>query len=103
MRIGEIMEVSDKSNLCAGMRSSNIELLRIVAMLAIVAHHYVVNSTVWEMFDPVRPTVNSIFLQLWGMWGKTAINVFVLITGYFMCQSRLTAKRYLKIFLQIIF
>lgn len=103
MRIGEIMEGSDKSNLYAGMRSSNIELLRIVAMLAIVAHHYVVNSTVWELFDPFRPTANSIFLQLWGMWGKAAINVFVLITGYFMCQSRLTAKRYLKILLQIIF
>ena len=25
------------------MRNSNIELLRIVAMLAIIAHHYVVN------------------------------------------------------------
>lgn len=30
-------------------RSSNIELLRIVAMLAIVMHHYVVNSTVMEL------------------------------------------------------
>ena len=72
-------------------------------MLAIVAHHYVVNSTVWQLFDAVHPTANSIFLQLWGMWGKTAINVFVLISGYFMCQSKLTAKRYLKILLQIIF
>ena len=85
------------------MRNSNIELLRIVAMLAIVAHHYVVNSTVWQMFDPVQPTANSVFLQLWGMWGKTAINVFVLITGYFMCQGKLTAKRYLKILFEIVF
>ena len=85
------------------MRNSNIELLRIVAMLAIVAHHYVVNSTVTQLFDPIHPTMNSVFLQLWGMWGKTAINVFVLITGYFMCQSRLTAKRYLKILFQIVF
>lgn len=103
MGIGEIMDESDKSNLHEGMRSSNIELLRVIAMLAIVAHHYVVNSTVWQLFDHVHPTVNSIFLQLWGMWGKPAINVFILITGYFMCQSRLTAKRYLKILLQIIF
>lgn len=85
------------------MRSSNIELLRIVAMLAIVAHHYVVNSTVTSLFDPLHPTANSIFLQLWGMWGKTAINVFVLITGYFMCESKLTVKRYCKILFEIIF
>lgn len=71
------------------MRSSNIELLRIVAMLAIVAHHYAVNSTVTSLFDPLHPSANQIFLRLWGMWGKTAINVFVLITGYFMCESRL--------------
>lgn len=37
------------------------------------------------------------------MWGKAAINVFVLITGYFMCQSRLTANHYLRILLEIIF
>ena len=85
------------------MRNSNIELLRIVAMLAIVAHHYVVNSTVMYLFDQILPTTNSIFLQLWGMWGKTAINVFVVITGYFMCQRKLTAKRYLKILLEIVF
>ena len=55
-------------------RSSNIELLRILAMMAIVAHHYVVNFSVVELFDPVHPTVNSIFLRLWGMWGKTMID-----------------------------
>lgn len=85
------------------MRNSNIELLRIVAMLAIIAHHYVVGSTVMELFDPLHPTANQIFFQLWGMWGKTAINVFVLITGYFMCESRLTAKRYCKILFEIVF
>lgn len=46
------------------MRNSNIELLRIVAMLAIVANHYVENSTVMSLFDPVHPTMNSMFLQL---------------------------------------
>jgi surface polysaccharide O-acyltransferase-like enzyme len=72
-------------------------------MLAIIAHHYVVNSTVMSLFDPLCPTANQIFLQLWGMWGKTAINVFVLITGYFMCEKKLTAKRYCKMLFEIIF
>ena len=84
-----------------GMRSSNIELLRIVAMMSIIAHHYVVHSTM--VLNPVYPTVNTLFLQLWGMWGKTAINVFVLITGYFMCENRLTVRRYLKILFEVLF
>lgn len=55
------------------MRNSSIELLRIVAMLAIVAHHYVVNSTVTSLFDPLHPTVNQMFLQIYGMWGKAGL------------------------------
>ena len=95
--------IETKSIVRRALRDSNIELLRIVAMLSIVAHHYVVNSSVMQFFDSVQITANSTFLLLWGMWGKTAINVFVLITGYFMCCSRLTARRYLKILFEIIF
>ena len=81
-------------------RLSNLELLRILAMLFIVAHHSVVNSGIAEQFDIFHITPNTIFLQLWGMWGKTAINVFVLITGYFMCTSKLTWQRVAKIYLE---
>lgn len=80
-------------------RQSNLELLRIVAMLAIVAHHYVVNSDVMDLFDYSDVNNNMIFLQLWSAWGKMAINCFVLISGYFMCTSKLTLKRYLKVYL----
>ena len=40
---------------------------------------------------------NDIFLLLFGWGGKTAINCFVLITGYFMCTSRITLKKYIKL------
>ena len=72
-------------------------------MLSIIAHHYVVNSTITQMYDYSNITGNMIFLQLWGIWGKTAINVFVLISGYFMCKSNLTIKRLLKLYLDIKF
>ena len=61
--------MSDDDLLKQQGRNSNIELLRILAMFAIVAHHYVVNSTVWQLFDPIHPTANSIFLHLWGYVG----------------------------------
>lgn len=81
-------------------RSSNLELLRIIAMFSIVAHHSVVNSGIADSFSFIGLNPNMIFLQLWGMWGKTAINVFVMITGYFMCTSRLTWKRFAKIYME---
>ena len=37
------------------------------------------------------------------MWGKTGINCFVLITGYFMCKSETTIAKFLKLVLEVIF
>lgn len=85
-------------------RASNLELLRIIAMLAIIAHHYVVNSTVTQLFVyDGSATHQQYFLEVWGMWGKTGINAFILISGYFMCQMQLTLKRYVKLVIQILF
>lgn len=78
-------------------RQSNIELLRIVGMLMIISHHYVVNSGITENLSFSQQPVNATFLTLFGMWGKTGINVFILISGYFMCTSSLTLRRYCKI------
>lgn len=82
-------------------RNSNIELYRIIVMLLIVMHHYVVNSGLLdEMFKtPLAP--ESIFLYLFGMWGKTGIDCFVLITGYFMCKSSISLRKFVKLLLQI--
>lgn len=44
------------------VRDSNIELLRILMMIVIVAHHYIVNSGIFQMIvntPPVRRQVNS--------------------------------------------
>ena len=82
-------------------RNSNIELYRIIVMLLIVMHHYVVNSGLLdEMFKtPLAP--ESVFLYMFGMWGKTGINCFVLITGYFMCKSSISLRKFVKLLLQI--
>ena len=81
-------------------RSSNLELLRIISMLAIVAHHFVVNSGITSAYDLQHISANTLYLQLLGMWGKTAINVFVLISGYFMCKAKLTLSRFCKVYLE---
>lgn len=87
-------------------RNSNLELYRIIVMLLIVAHHYVVNSGLTDAggviySDPM--SAKSLFLLIFGAWGKTEINCFVLITGYFMCKSRITAKKFIKLLFELEF
>lgn len=83
-------------------RKSNIELFRIVTMLFIVAHHYVVNSGLDSIIEKSsNVSINAIFLAIFGAEGKTGINCFVLITGYFMCTSNITAKKFLKLLLEV--
>lgn len=88
------------------LRDSNLELYRIIVMMLIIAHHYVVNSGLTSLGGPIsaNPTsARSLFLLFFGAWGKTGINCFVLITGYFMCKSQITLKKFLKLFLQVMF
>jgi len=85
-------------------RSSNLEPYRIICMLMIVAHHFVVNSGLTSAGGPLMSDIssaNSIFLSLFGAWGKTGINCFLMITGYFMCTSRITIRKFLKLMGQI--
>ena len=73
-------------------------------MLIIVAHHYVVNYGLTDMI--VSRTAlhwNDVFLLLFGWGGKTAINGFIFITGYFMCTSKITVKKFCKLFFEIEF
>lgn len=73
-------------------------------MLMIVAHHYVVNSGLTSADGPLLTdytSSNSIFLSLFGAWGKTGINCFLMITGYFMCASKITTRKFVKLLGQI--
>ena len=87
-----------------GVRSSNIELFRILSMLMIVAHHYVVNSGLMSCID-AQSTLRfqDYFLLLFGWGGKTGINCFVLITGYFMCTSNITKEKFCKLLGELYF
>lgn len=84
-------------------RNSNLELYRIIVMLLIVAHHYVVNSGLMSVLKESDDAINSSVMLLFGAWGKTGINCFLLITGYFMCMSNFTLRKLLKLYLQIAF
>lgn len=87
-------------------RESNLELFRVIVMLLIIAHHYVVNSGLMSIEGPIATDVlskRSAFLLVLGAFGKTGINCFVLITGYFMCKSNISMFKFLKLYSEIVF
>ncbi|MDW1821111.1 acyltransferase [Vibrio sp. Vb1018] len=67
------------------LRKSNFELLRIFAMFLIVAHHYSVYGE-WEY--PVGFEINKFYVQSLSVGGKLGVNLFVLISGYFLCRAQ---------------
>lgn len=84
-------------------RNSNLELYRIILMLLIIAHHYVINSGLVEHFNPASDMFHYAYYSIFGMWGKTAINGFVMITGYYMCQAKITKYKFIKMLLEVEF
>lgn len=96
--------VTNSSKFRGGVRSSNIELFRVISMLMIVAHHYVVNSGLLDCIDAQSSLrIKDYFLLLLGWGGKTGINCFVLITGYFMCTSNITKRKFFKLLGEVYF
>ena len=87
-------------------RDTNLELYRIIGMFLIVMHHYVVNSGLTDpegvMFSSPL-ALRSVSLFLLGAWGKAGINCFLMITGYFMCKSKISAKKFAKLLGEVLF
>ena len=86
-----------------GRRDSNLELFRIITMLLIVAHHYVVLSGLPPILRAHPLELQSLYLFVFGGWGKTGINCFVFITGYFMCTSHITLRKFVKLVAEVEF
>lgn len=84
-------------------RDSNIELLRVVAMLMIILHHYCLNSGIQELIDVNHLTANAVLLQLMSVGGKLGINVFFLISGYYLYYCNFKALHIVKMLAEVIF
>ncbi len=81
-------------------RNSNIEILRIIAMFFIVISHACVHSG----FDAATSNIlfNNLFVQ-WGVLGNLGVDIFVIITGYFLCTKPASHKSLGKLFVQLWF
>ena len=90
--------MSDASSTKA-TRSSSFELLRIISMLLIVMHHFSVHG---GYFDGVS-AFNQSIIDAFATGGKLGVNIFILITGYFMVSSKFKMSKLIQLVLQVTF
>jgi len=69
-------------------RNSSIELLRIISMILIIAHHFAVHGGFGYKSEEIL--LNRFWIQFLAIGGKIGVNVFILITGYFLINSKKT-------------
>ncbi len=84
------------------VKSSNIELLRIIAMVMIIAHHYCLHGvfSFWHTNSNLICYINNILLSIISMGGKIGVDIFVLITGYFMITKNFNFSKVIKLYLK---
>ena len=89
-------------------RKSNFELLRIISMLMIIGHHLVLHSDfcfstvdVYITTGQIIQLINSIWITFLKIIGKVGVDIFILISGYFLIN--LNIKKLLKIVFQAMF
>lgn len=81
-------------------RQSSLDLLRIVAVLLIIAHHYAIHGGF--TFNPSAFMANQLWLRFLWFGEKLGVNLLVLISGYFLIDSpKLKTHKALKLWLQI--
>lgn len=80
------------------IRNSNLELLRIFSMLFIVAHHFGVHGG----FNLIEKSfaLNKFIIQIISSGGKFGVNLFVLITGYFLINGKFNLKKLIKLIME---
>lgn len=74
-------------------RNSNLEILRILAMTFIVIFHLVRHGFDGVPFALSNP--NSIFLYFFATLGKLGVDIFIIISAYFMIKQKFTFRKLL--------
>lgn len=81
-------------------RLSSVEMLRIISMILIITYHYAIHGA---LEDTLAFTSNKYILDFLSFGGKLGVNCFMLITGYFMCKSKINIKKILVLISEIWF
>ena len=81
-------------------RRTNIELLRILSIYMIIVFHCVYKSGF--AFSPYF-SINKFFVKIFWMYGEVGVNLFILITGYFMIKGIFKPQRLISLAAEVLF
>ena len=76
------MKANDSTNV---VRQSNFELLRIISIVIIIAHHIAFHGGFEYPTEVV--SINKLWIQFLLLGGKIGVDLFILISGYFLISS----------------
>lgn len=80
------------------VRQSNIELLRIFAIIIIIINHMALH-TPWRVVKSVNDA--RLVTQWLGTGGRLGVNIFILISGYFLVKSTFKWRSLSKLWVQV--
>ena len=81
-------------------RMDNIDLLRCISMIFIVSCHYFGNIS--KVADFELNTFSDISFKLISCIDNVGVNIFVLISGYFLVDSKFKTNKLLSIWIQVL-
>lgn len=91
----DVVDIKGKSRL------ANLELLRCVAMMMVVVLHYLGKGEL--LADLSVENMGSVGIAAWVLecFCIVAVNLYMLISGYFLCESSFKLSRLLRLLVQI--
>lgn len=103
--IGRIDNMEKQLPQAKKVRNTSIELLRIIAMVMIIFHHFAVHGGF--TFEEADVSISHFWYYFIQMGGKIGVNIFVMISGFFLVESKdkqvFNFKRILKFWGQVFF
>lgn len=83
-------------------RESNFELLRILSMCMIIGLHYLDKGNILGDFFHARET-SAYLAWIFEAFFYSSVNIYVLISGYFLIQKEITLRKLPKLWMQVFF
>ena len=80
-------------NVSKNQRNSNLEILRIISMVFIVSCHFV--GTGFQDYNLFISNMNNYLIYFLDLFGKVGVDIFILISAYFMINSKFTLRKLL--------
>lgn len=83
------------------IRDSKIELMRIMCMLFLVMHHFILHGDILTNISP-NTFIYNIFVIFYPI-GKICYDIFIVISCYYMINTQFSGMRFINIWLEVFF